>query len=82
MLNHFELLPFLIGIFFGVIGLLYFKEKPHVIYKYPHPSNVSDLVYKDPNGVCYHYTSEEVNCDENESTLKPYPIQEGMPSYE
>ncbi len=30
---------------------------------------------KDKNGICYHYTSKEVNCDENEATLKPYPLQ-------
>lgn len=82
MLNHFEILPFLIGLFVGVIGLLFIKDKSHVIYKYPHPSNVKDLVYRDPNGVCYTYKANLVDCDKNEGTLKPYPIQEGMPSYD
>jgi hypothetical protein len=82
MLNHFEILPFLLGIFIGVIGLLFIKDKARVIYKYPHPSNVKDLVYKDPNGVCYRYTSNEVDCDKNEATLKTYPIQEGLPNHD
>jgi|LauGreDrversion4_2_1035121.scaffolds.fasta_scaffold434135_2 hypothetical protein len=82
MLNHFEILPFILGLFVGVIGLLFIKDKAHIIYKYPHPSNVNDLAYKDPNGVCYRYSSAEVDCDKNEGSLKTYPIQEGMPNYE
>ena len=78
MLSHFEILPFLIGFAVGIVGILCWKDKPRVIVKYPHPSNVKDLTYKDPNGVCYKYTSTEVNCDKNEATLKPYPLQDGF----
>lgn len=80
MLHHFEILPFLLGFALGIIGILFYKEKPRVIIKYPHPTNVESLVYKDPNGVCYTYKSKEVSCDANEPTLKPYPLQEGMPT--
>ena len=45
-----------------------------VIYKYPHPKTVDALVYKDPNGACYRYTVEEVNCDKNEGKIKEYPL--------
>ncbi len=79
MLNHFEILPFLVGIFVGFVGLYYWKSKPGVIQKYPHPSNVEKNVYRDPNGVCYKYQSKEVDCDKNEGTLKQYPIQDGIP---
>lgn len=78
MLNHFEILPFLIGLSIGIVGIIFWKEKARVIIKYPHPSNVKHLVYRDPNGVCYKYSSEEVNCDNNEATLKPYPLQDGF----
>lgn len=76
MLNHFELLPFLAGFTIGVVGLFFWKQESRVVMKYPHPSNVNKLVYKDPNGVCYKYTASEVNCDKNEGNLKDYPIQE------
>ena len=66
------------GVAVSIVGLLFWKQKPTVIQKYPHPSNVEKNVYKDPNGVCYKYKSSEVDCDKNESTIKPYPIQEGM----
>lgn len=79
MLNHFEILPFLVGFAVGVVGILFYKPKSRIIIKYPHPSNVEQLTYKDPNGVCYKYKSKEVQCDANELTLKPYPLQEGMP---
>lgn len=79
MLNHFEILPFLVGLGIGIVGILIWKPKPRVILKYPHPSNVQQSVYKDPNGVCYSYKAKEVNCDANETNLKPYPLQEGLP---
>ena len=75
ILNHFQLLPFIFGIVAGAIMLYCHTPEPVILYKYPHPSNVNGRTYKDKNGVCYHYTSKEVNCDENETTLKPYPLQ-------
>ena len=78
MFNHFELLPFLIGLSVGIVGLLMWKDKPKVVMKYPHPSNVKNLIYRDANNICYKYKSEEVNCDKNEATLKTYPLQEGF----
>jgi len=78
MFKHFELYPFIMGIVIGIAGLLFWKQKTTVVQKYPHPTNVEKNVYKDPNGVCYKYKSSEVDCDKNESTIKPYPIQEGM----
>jgi hypothetical protein len=77
MLNHFELLPFLVGFAIGIVGILLWKDKPRIVIKYPHPSNVQQLTYKDPNGICYKYNAKEVKCDANEATLKPYPLQEG-----
>ena len=44
------------------------------IYKYPHPTTVDALVYKDPNGACYRYKVEQVNCDKNEKNMKEYPL--------
>jgi hypothetical protein len=77
MFNHFEVMPFLVGLLVGIVGILFWKEKPRVIVKYPHPSNVAHVTYRDPNGICYKYTSNEVDCDKNEETLATYPLQEG-----
>jgi hypothetical protein len=75
MINHFSLVPFLVGIAAGLFLVFFYKVEPTYSYKYPHPSNVDGRVYKDKNGVCYKYNSKEVNCDSNEGTLKQYPLQ-------
>ena len=43
-------------------------------YKYPTPNESDKLIYKDKNGICYKYTTKEVNCDSNESRLKSFPL--------
>ena len=74
--DFFFFLPFLIGLIVGVLYIAFGGRGAHeVIYKYPHPTTVDALVYKDPNGACYRYRVQEVNCDANEGKLKEYPLQ-------
>ncbi len=75
MLDHFRFKPFLIGLFAGLVIFYLYKPNKQVIKQYPHPSEAKDKIFKDPNGTCYTYTSHEVDCDANESTLKDYPVQ-------
>ena len=75
MFKHFRLIPFIGGLVIGYLFFIYYKADAHITYEYPHPDNVKDRVYKDHNGVCYSYTSQTVDCDKNEDTLKPYPLQ-------
>jgi hypothetical protein len=73
--EFFHLIPFLIGLAIGVLYIVMGGRGTHeTIYKYPHPTTVDALVYKDPNGACYRYKVEEVNCDKNEKNLKEYPL--------
>lgn len=74
MLKHIKLVPFVIGVVTGVIAILCIKPEKDVIFKYPNPENAGKVVYKDKNGVCYKYSSKEVDCDKNESRLKDYPL--------
>lgn len=74
MLKHIRLVPLIVGIVIGIIGIYFVKPEQSIIYKYPTPENSGKLIYKDKNGLCYKYTSKEVNCDANESRLKDYPI--------
>jgi len=74
MLKHIRLVPLIVGIVIGIIGIYFVKPEHSIIYKYPTPENAGKLTYKDKNGLCYKYTSKEVNCDANESRLKDYPI--------
>jgi hypothetical protein len=74
MLKHIRLQPLLFGIVFGVIGILFVKPEKNVIYKYPTPENSEKIIYKDKNGVCYTYKSNQVDCDKNEAKLKNFPL--------
>jgi hypothetical protein len=75
ILDFFHLMPFLIGAAFGILYVGLGGRGAHeVIYKYPHPTTVDALVYKDPNGACYRYKVEQVNCEKNEKNLKEYPL--------
>lgn len=75
MLRQFRLFPFIAGLIVGYLVLMYYKAPAHTILEYPHPDNVVNRFYKDTNGVCYKYNAKEVNCNENEMTLKQYPLQ-------
>ena len=73
--EFFHLIPFLAGLAVGILYIVMGGRGTHeTIYKYPHPTTVDALVYKDPNGACYRYKVEEVNCDKNEKNLKEYPL--------
>jgi hypothetical protein len=76
LFDFFYLVPFSIGLVLGILYIALGGRGSHeVTYKYPHPTTVDALVYKDPNGACYRYRVEGVNCDANEGKLKEYPLQ-------
>lgn len=75
MLQHLRLFPFLAGALLGLVIIFFYKTPEVVVYDYPHPRGGIDRVYRDKNGMCYKYTSSEVDCDSNEASLKPYPLQ-------
>lgn len=74
MLHHIRLSTLVIGIIIGVVGILFIDPEGVVTYKYPTPELAKEIVYKDRNGVCYQYVPKEVDCDKNESRLKPFPL--------
>ena len=69
----FYALSFVSGVIFGLFLIFSFKQQKVIIYDYPKPFD--NKIYKDNNNACYQYITKEVNCNENEKTLKMYPIQ-------
>jgi len=69
----FYILPFIIGIISGIILLYIFKDQKIEIFDYPIPNDTR--LFTDANGMKFQYTTKEVNCDENETTLRFYPLQ-------
>lgn len=43
------------------------------VIRYPTPA--SHDTYRDKNGICYNFTSKEVNCDSFEDKLREFPLQ-------
>jgi hypothetical protein len=74
MLKHIRLVPLICGLVVGIIAILCIKSEKKIVYKYPTPESSGKDTYKDKNGVCYKYSSKEVNCDKNESRLKDFPL--------
>lgn len=74
MFHHIRIYPLLIGIIFGIVGILFMKPDQIIQYKYPIPDQAKELIYKDRNGLCFQYLPREVNCDQNEGRLKPFPL--------
>ncbi len=44
------------------------------IIRYPNPENVNNTIYRDKNGVCFKFKSEEVSCEDNNAALKEFPL--------
>jgi hypothetical protein len=75
IVKFFHSLPFILGLIVGIVYIALGGKGSHeIIYKYPHPTTVDALTYRDPNGACYRYKVEQVNCDKNEKKLKEYPL--------
>jgi hypothetical protein len=74
MLSHIQIIPLIVGLALGIIGILFIDPDKRIIYKYPNPENAGKITYKDNNGVCYKYNANKVNCDKNEGKLKDYPL--------
>ena len=74
MLKHIQIVPLIIGIIVGIVGIYFVAPDKNIIYKYPVPENVDKITYKDKNGICYKYQTKKVDCDKNESKLKAFPL--------
>ncbi len=74
--NHFQLIPFFIGLAVGIITITWRKPDDSMrIPKWPHPRNSGKFTYKDKNGYCYTFNAEEVDCGKVKGQLKDYPYE-------
>jgi hypothetical protein len=74
--DHFILLPFLAGLLVGFVSITFRKPDDSMrVPKWPHPSTVGKFTYRDRNGLCYTFDSEEVDCTKVKESLKDYPFE-------
>ena len=76
MLQHIEFIPLVVSFLVGIVFITWRKpDADQKIPKYPHPSNVGTIVYRDRTGLCYKYKANEVPCPSVKQKLKPFPYQ-------
>jgi len=74
--DHFILIPFLAGLLVGFVTITFRKPDDSMrVPKWPHPSTVGKFTYRDRNGLCYTFDSEEVDCSKVKENLKDYPFE-------
>jgi len=74
--DHFQFLPFLAGLVFGVITITMRRPDDMMrVPKWPHPDSIGKYTYTDKNGFCYKFTAEEVDCDVQKESLHDYPYE-------
>jgi hypothetical protein len=74
IIDKIQFFPFLISFAIGIFIVYILKPAPVIIMKYPNIENAGKLIYKDRNGTCFVYETNEVDCDKNESRIKPFPL--------
>ena len=65
---------FLAGIIAGIFLICTMRLKTKEIIRYPNPENVDTTIYRDKNGVCFKFKSNDVSCEDNASAIKEFPI--------
>lgn len=65
----FFILSLAVGLFYVYVS----TPPPKVIYVYPTPENVNDVLYKDKVNNCYKFNYKEVKCPINPSLI---PVQD------
>ena len=68
---------FIISFAIGILYVYLVQPKKEVVYRFPNPDNLNELIYTDKNDSCYKFKVEEKNCSElNKEEIKPQPIIE------
>jgi hypothetical protein len=76
IVEHFKVLPFLVGLAIGLFTITFRKPDDSMrVPKWPHPKTVGQYTYRDRNGLCYSFSAEEVDCSKVKETLKDYPYE-------
>jgi hypothetical protein len=74
IIDKIHFFPFLMSFAIGIFIVYILKPSPIIIMKYPNIENAGKLIYKDRNGTCFVYETNEVDCDKNEERIKPFPL--------
>lgn len=79
MIKFIEPFYFFLSFFFGMLLVYLFTPPTEIVYKYPTPDNVGNVIYKDLADTCYKYTMEEVNCPKDKTKINDIELQHRKP---
>lgn len=65
------LVSFAVGLFFAYV----MGPDMKVIYVYPTPENVNNILFKDKADNCFQFKKVNVECPKNEGMISSIPIQ-------
>ena len=66
---------FLISLAFGLLLVYLYQPPTTIVYVYPTPDNVNNLVVKDKANNCFKFNSIEVTCPTNKNDIENIPVQ-------
>jgi hypothetical protein len=72
--KYVDLKIFLISLAVGLFLVYIYHPQDTIIYVYPTPENVGDVIYRDKANTCYKFEEREVTC--NQANIKEIPLQE------
>jgi hypothetical protein len=79
--NFFQPIPFLIGLFIGILYVYLFTGRPEIIIKYPTPENANNFIFRDDAENCYKFHTQEIKCPNNPLAIKNIPIQRKVETF-
>jgi hypothetical protein len=76
LLDKIEPKFFFLALAVGLFMTYTFTTPPKIVYKYPTPDTVNELVYQDNGSHCFKYKANEVNCPANRKDIHTIPSQD------
>ena len=75
ILNYISIPVFIISLAIGLFFVYILGPETKIIYIYPSPENVNNILFKDKADNCFELKQEEIDCPSDISLLAKIPIQ-------
>jgi hypothetical protein len=73
--NYISIKLFIISFAIGIFFVYVVGPNKKIIYIYPTPENVEQVLFKDVTDSCFYFKPTEVDCPRDKSMINDIPIQ-------